>query len=292
MGNIYLAKSAGFCFGVERAVKMVSDQIENRTSMDERIYTYGPIIHNDTVVSDFEKRGAHVISEEDMATVENGTVVIRSHGVTKQTIDDLEACGHKIVDATCPFVKKIHKIVAKYSEDGYKILIIGNEKHPEVQGIIGWIKPGTEYIVIGNEEDAESLHFSKGEKVCLVSQTTFNHNKFQELVEIINEKGYDMFAMSTICNATELRQKEAAEIAAQVDVMLVIGDKNSSNSRKLFEICSNKCDNTFFIQTADDLDLSVLQSIHNIGITAGASTPQKIIEEVQKKCQQKILNKC
>ena len=118
------------------------------------------------------------------------------------------------------------------------------------------------------------------------------YNKFQELVEIINEKGYDMFAMSTICNATEERQTEAAEIAAQVDVMLVIGDKNSSNSRKLFEICKNECDNTYFIQTVDDLDLSVLQSIHNIGITAGASTPKKIIEEVQKECQQKILNNC
>ncbi len=291
MGKIILAKSAGFCFGVERAVKTVTDQIE-KCSPDEKIYTYGPIIHNDTVVSDFEKRGAHVISEEEMASVSPGTVVIRSHGVTKKTVEDLEACGHHIVDATCPFVKKIHRLVAEYSEKGYKILIIGNENHPEVQGIIGWIVPGTEYVVIGNEKEADELHFSKEEKVCLVSQTTFNHNKFQELVEIINKKGYDMFAMSTICNATEVRQTEAAEIAAQVDVMLVIGDKNSSNSRKLFEICSNKCDNTFFIQTADDLDLSVIQSIHNIGITAGASTPQKIIEEVQKKCQQRILNKC
>lgn len=293
MGKIILAKTAGFCFGVERAVKTVDLQLEQKAQGGGAIYTYGPIIHNATVVSDFEEKGAHALAEsDDLTSLEKGTVVIRSHGVTKETMDTIAAAGHTIVDATCPFVKKIHRIVGEYSEKGYKIIIIGNASHPEVIGIIGWIKPGTEYVVVNDEKDIEKLNFTQGEKVCLVSQTTFNHNKFQELVEIITEKGYDMFAMSTICNATEERQTEAAEIAAQVDVMLVIGDKNSSNSRKLFEICSNKCDNTYFIQTADDLDLSVLQSIHNIGITAGASTPKKIIEEVQKECQQKILNKC
>ncbi|MCR4674436.1 MAG: 4-hydroxy-3-methylbut-2-enyl diphosphate reductase [Lachnospiraceae bacterium] len=281
--GIILAKSAGFCFGVKRAVEIVENQIQK--SPEKKIYTYGPIIHNEIVVSEFEANGVSVIEENsDLSSIEPGIVIIRSHGVSKKVIEDLESYGFEIVDATCPFVLKIHKLVQKFDDEGLEIIIVGNETHPEVEGIIGWI-PSGQYNCISSIEDFENLNISLDKKIGIVSQTTFNYDKFQELVEIIRQKGYDICAKNTICSATEERQKEAVEISKNVGAMIVIGGKSSSNSRKLYEICKANCDNTYFIQTDSDLDLSVLQSIDDVGITAGASTPKKIIEEVQKKCQ-------
>ena len=280
--KVTLAKSAGFCFGVKRAVDMVYEQIED--AKERPIYTYGPIIHNEEVVKELAEKGVRVIAEaEDLHGLEPGTVIIRSHGVGRKVKEDLENAGFTIVDATCPFVQKIHRYVAKYAEEGYFILIVGSESHPEVQGIVGWM-PNDSYAVISTPQDLEDLALA-GEKICIVSQTTFNYNKFQELVEIIRKKGYDILVLNTICNATEERQSEAAMIARDVDAMIVIGGKHSSNTQKLFEICKKECQDTYYIQTKEDLDLSVLQSISNVGITAGASTPNKIIEEVQKICQ-------
>ena len=280
--KVTLAKSAGFCFGVKRAVDMVYEQIED--AKERPIYTYGPIIHNEEVVKELAEKGVRVIAEdEDPHGLEPGTVIIRSHGVGRKVKEDLENAGFTIVDATCPFVQKIHRYVAKYAEEGYFVLIVGSESHPEVQGIVGWM-PNDSYAVISTPQDLEDLALA-GEKICIVSQTTFNYNKFQELVEIIRKKGYDIIVLNTICNATEERQSEAAMIARDVDAMIVIGGKHSSNTQKLFEICKKECQDTYYIQTKEDLDLSVLQSISNVGITAGASTPNKIIEEVQKICQ-------
>ena len=281
--NIRLAKSAGFCFGVKRAVEIVEKQIEQ--NQKRKIYTYGPIIHNEIVVSEFEQNGVSVIEENsDLSQLEPGVVIIRSHGVSKKVMDELKNFGFEIVDATCPFVLKIHKLVQEFDEAGYEIVIVGNATHPEVEGIIGWI-PSGHYHCISSFEDFKNLNISLDKKIGIVSQTTFNYDKFQELVEKIEQKGYDICAKNTICSATEERQKEAVEISKEVDAMIVIGGKSSSNSRKLYEICKSNCNNTYFIQTDDDLDLSVLQSIDDVGITAGASTPKKIIEEVQKKCQ-------
>ncbi len=280
--KVTLAKSAGFCFGVKRAVDMVYEQIED--AKERPIYTYGPIIHNEEVVKELAEKGVRGIAEdEDPHGLEPGTVIIRSHGVGRKVKEDLENAGFTIVDATCPFVQKIHRYVAKYAEEGYFVLIVGSESHPEVQGIVGWM-PNDSYAVISTPQDLEDLALA-GEKICIVSQTTFNYNKFQELVEIIRKKGYDILVLNTICNATEERQSEAAMIARDVDAMIVIGGKHSSNTQKLFEICKKECQDTYYIQTKEDLDLSVLQSISNVGITAGASTPNKIIEEVQKICQ-------
>ena len=280
--KVTLAKSAGFCFGVKRAVDMVYEQIKD--AKERPIYTYGPIIHNEEVVKELAEKGVRVIAEdEDPHGLEPGTVIIRSHGVGRKVKEDLENAGFTIVDATCPFVQKIHRYVAKYAEEGYFVLIVGSESHPEVQGIVGWM-PNDSYAVISTPQDLEDLALA-GEKICIVSQTTFNYNKFQELVEIIRKKGYDILVLNTICNATEERQSEAAMIARDVDAMIVIGGKHSSNTQKLFEICKKECQDTYYIQTKEDLDLSVLQSISNVGITAGASTPNKIIEEVQKICQ-------
>ena len=277
--NVELAKTAGFCFGVKRAVDTVYQQIEQYRG--EKIFTYGPIIHNEEVIKDLRSHGVEVLNdEEELKTADADVVVIRSHGVAKYIYDILEERGITCVDATCPFVKKIHKIVAEKSAEGSYIVIVGNGEHPEVQGIRGWA--GEQVTVVQTPEDAERFELpDKDQKVCIVAQTTFNYNKFKELVEMISKKRYDIVVLNTICNATKERQTEARQIAARVDAMVVIGDKRSSNTQKLFEICKEECLNTYYIQTLDDLDINQLRSVESVGITAGASTPNKIIEEVQ-----------
>ena len=277
--NVELAKTAGFCFGVKRAVDTVYQQIEQYRG--EKIFTYGPIIHNEEVIKDLRSHGVEVLNdEEELKTADADVVVIRSHGVAKYIYDILEERGITCVDATCPFVKKIHKIVAEKSAEGSYIVIVGNGEHPEVQGIRGWA--GEQVTVVQTQEDAERFELpDKDQKVCIVAQTTFNYNKFKELVEIISKKRYDIVVLNTICNATKERQTEARQIAARVDAMVVIGDKRGSNTQKLFEICKEECLNTYYIQTLDDLDINQLRSVESVGITAGASTPNKIIEEVQ-----------
>ena len=275
--KVIKAKTAGFCFGVKRAVDTVYEQVDTCSGP---IYTYGPIIHNEEVVKDMESKGVVVLrTEEELDDLSGGTVIIRSHGVEKRIYDKLEAKGIRIVDATCPFVKKIHNIVQKESAAGKYILIIGSPDHPEVIGIRGWA--GEHAAVVQNADDIENIDFSKNRKICVVSQTTFNYNKFKDLVEIIKKKSYDIIVLNTICNATKERQTEAESIAESVDAMIVIGDKHSSNTQKLFEICRKACNNTYYIQTLDDLDLNQLGSVETVGITAGASTPNNIIEEVQ-----------
>ena len=277
--SVELAKTAGFCFGVKRAVDTVYQQIEQYRG--EKIFTYGPIIHNEEVIKDLRSHGVEVLNdEEELKTADADVVVIRSHGVAKYIYDILEERGITCVDATCPFVKKIHTIVAEKSAEGSYIVIVGNGEHPEVQGIRGWA--GEQVTVVQTPEDAERFELpDKDQKVCIVAQTTFNYNKFKELVEIISKKRYDIVVLNTICNATKERQTEARQIAARVDAMVVIGDKRSSNTQKLFEICKEECLNTYYIQTLDDLDINQLRSVESVGITAGASTPNKIIEEVQ-----------
>ena len=276
--EVKVAKTAGFCFGVKRAVETVYEQVEKEK--DKQIYTYGPIIHNEEVVKDMKKRGVKVIrTEEELENLESGVVIIRSHGVSKRIYDKLAERNITCVDATCPFVKKIHNIVKKESEVGSQIVIIGNNEHPEVEGIKGW--SSSPVTVIQTMEDVNNFEPDKSKKVCIVSQTTFNYKKFEELVEIISKKRYDISVLNTICNATTERQTEARSIAEGVDAMIVIGDKHSSNTQKLFEICDKECNNTYYIQTLDDLDLNQLGSAKTVGITAGASTPNNIIEEVQ-----------
>jgi len=272
--KINIAKSAGFCFGVKRAVDTVYKE-----SSKKNVYTFGPIIHNDEVVADLERQGVHVINDsEDFKSLSEGTIIIRSHGVSKAIYDEILNAGLDLVDATCPFVRKIHKIVERESGDGRVIIIIGNNHHPEVEGIMGWCH--THPIVIENREQAEGIELDADMKISIVSQTTFNYNKFQDLVEIISEKGYDINVFNTICNATEERQTEARELAKKSDAMIVIGGRHSSNTQKLFEISKKECSNTFYIQTKNDLNMEDFSNIGMLGITAGASTPNNIIKEV------------
>ena len=276
--EIILAKSAGFCPGVRRAVDMVYEQTKEKEGI-ESVYTYGPIIHNDEVVKDLEEKGVKVIhSLDELDHLVKGTVIIRSHGVSRHTCETIEAKGFHIVDATCPFVKRIHNIVEEQGKEGRDIIIIGNPEHPEVQGIQGWcLTPST---VIHTVDEAVSFSQQNDKKLCIISQTTFNYIKFKELVEILCKKGYDINCINSICNATAVRQEEARTIASKADAMIVIGDKNSSNTQKLYEISKKECENTYYIQTLVDLDLTAFESIRNVGITAGASTPNNIIEEV------------
>lgn len=274
--DVKLAKTAGFCFGVKRAVDQVYEQLEKTGGP---VYTYGPIIHNEKVVEDLEKRGVRVInSETELREIKAGVVVIRSHGAGKGVYEILNKPGITIVDATCPFVKKIHRIAASQKDAGRRVIIIGNSGHPEVKGIQGWCEESA--LVVEEPAQIENLPVQPEEKLCIVAQTTFNYNKFQDLVEIFTEKGYDILVLNTICNATQERQVEARRIASEVDAMIVVGGKNSSNTRKLYEICQKECKNTYFIQTLGDLNPECVNSVRSVGITAGASTPKQIIEEV------------
>lgn len=274
--NVVVAKSAGFCFGAGRAV----NELEKALNEGCPIYTYGPILNNDILVNDFSIRGVRVINDvSKLKDLPKGKIVIRSHGVSKKVYDSIVATGFEVIDATCPFVKRIHNIVEKRSQCGETIVVIGNPKHPEVEGIVGWSKTGA--IVLEDPKEIEKLSSFIEKKLCIVAQTTFNRNKFQEFLEIFNENSYNINVMNTICDATRIRQAEAEKVSQVADVMIVIGDPKSSNSRKLYDICRENCKVTYFIQTVDDVKGKYFGDVGLVGITAGASTPKYIIEEVQ-----------
>ena len=293
--RVIVAKTAGFCFGVQRAVDKVYSLSEGEHGP---VYTLGPIIHNEDVVASLAKRGVRVITDIDEVDggasgnkggITEGTIVIRSHGIPKRTEERLlaaaEASGGKlkIVDATCPFVKKIHRIVREHSLAGEKIVICGDSAHPEVQGIMGWCEGGAAVVSTAEEAQETAENAAKtNQRLCIVAQTTFNYTKFKDFVDIFRKMGYNAedSAVNTICNATEERQTEARSLARQCDAMLVIGSANSSNTRKLYEIAAQECRNTRYIQSAADLEKEPIPSFRYVGITAGASTPRNIIEEV------------
>ena len=275
--EIKVAKNAGFCFGVKRAVELVN----KLSSEGKPVYTYGEIIHNENVVKELEEKGVRVVNDlEDLRGKENGTLVIRSHGIPKSDYDKLKELGIDCEDATCPFVKKIHKLAAEYSEDPEnQIVIIGSRNHPEVIGIKGWCH--TEPLIFETEEEVEAYSENQGKNHIILAQTTFNLNKFQDIVEIFKKKRYYSIVLNTICDATSKRQTETERLAKESDAMIVVGGKHSSNTQKLYNICIKKCVDTYYIQTPEDLDLEKLRLFRCVGITAGASTPNNIIEEVR-----------
>ena len=268
--DIMLAKSAGFCFGVKNAVKTAYEKAES----EEKLYTYGPIIHNKVVTDDLAKKGVNVIDSLDKPL--DGKVIIRSHGVPPDVYKKLDEKGLEYFDCTCPFVKKIHHIVEERHKNGMQVIIIGNAVHPEVIGINGWC--GNSAVIINSAEEARNFEPKDGTEYAVVSQTTFQTDIFDEIIEILSSK--IKFKLDrTICLATAERQKEAAEIANQVDCMIILGDTKSSNTRKLYEISKKYCKNTFLFETIVDLDLKSVLKYGKIGITAGASTPPAIIKE-------------
>jgi 4-hydroxy-3-methylbut-2-enyl diphosphate reductase len=277
MSKVTVAKSAGFCFGVDRAVKMVYQELEKNSG----VATLGPIIHNQDVVNDMQAKGARMIDSVDELTPDE-TVVIRSHGVGRDIYSQIEAKGCRVLDATCPFVSRIHKIVSEKSKEGYFILIAGDSSHPEVQGIVGHCDEN--HLVFKDNFELKDFFEKKyknlGKKLAIVAQTTYNIVVWDECLNVIPKDDPDIVIFDTICNATDTRQSDAAELAKSSDIMLVVGGRHSSNTVKLFEVCSRYC-KTYHIENSGELRSLKLPAAERIGITAGASTPAYIIKEVQ-----------
>jgi len=268
--EIIRAKYSGFCFGVDKAVKTAFE-----LDYDGNVYTLGELIHNQDVIDELEKKGIRAI--EDIGKLKEGDcVIIRAHGVGKKTCEDLKNLNVKVLDATCPYVKRIHEIVKKEHEDGNQIIIVGNPQHPEVIGINGWCE-GKAFIV-ADEKDAEALP-SSDKKAVVVAQTTFKRAKYEDICEVLKKKFAFVIKFDTICNATVQRQSEADSLSRKVDMMIVIGGRNSSNTQKLYEICKENCSQTYLIENKDELP-PIDKKVRRAGITAGASTPEKVIKEV------------
>lgn len=278
MAEIKTAKTAGFCFGVDRAVKLVYEELEKHSG---KVATLGPIIHNRDVVEDMKKRGVRIIESVD--ELEPGEkAVIRSHGVGRKIYDELAQKGNEYIDATCPFVARIHKIVREKSQEGYFILIAGDKNHPEVQGIVGHCDENC--LVFKDESELKDFFEKKyknlEKKLAIVAQTTYNILVWGECLKAIPEDKENILVFDTICNATSQRQSDAALLSEEADVMIVVGGRNSSNTVKLFNVCSEHC-RSYHIENADELYTLDLKNADKIGITAGASTPAYIIKEVQ-----------
>lgn len=270
--NIKLAKTAGFCFGVNRAVEIVEECTKDKYN---KYHTLGPIIHNKHVVDEFSKKGiAPVDSIDDVKSGEK--LIIRTHGVGKSVYDALNEKNVEIIDVTCPFVKKIHNIVKKHHEEGYKIIIIGDKNHPEVQGINGWCENSA--LILGTPDEAENAKIDES-RVCVVAQTTFVQEIFKKIVTFLKKTCNDIVIFDTICNATEERQAEAYELASHSDVMIVLGGVNSSNTQKLYSICKSVCPQAYCLEHIDQLPKGCDFGSKRVGITAGASTPAVIIKE-------------
>ena len=281
--EIIIAKTAGFCFGVKRAVKLAFN-----TEVEAHTHTLGPIIHNDTVIKRLEDQGITVIDAQALDEKEAiDTLIIRAHGVSKAIYDKTEEKHIKVVDATCPYVKKIHRIVRDYSQKDYGVIIIGDTKHPEVEGIKGWVE-GDSCVI----KEASSINFTQLQKeqaYIAVAQTTYKKAVVDDILERLKEQGYEVTYLSTICNATTERQEEAQRISKKVEAMLVIGSPSSSNTQKLYEICKNNCESTWCINDASEINSDDLRDKQVIGITAGASTPEDLICDVTKRLQEIML---
>lgn len=268
--EIEVGKYAGFCYGVKNAVDLTRDAL----TTESNVYSTDHIVHNQVINEEFEKNGMHFVSSIEEIP-EGATIILRAHGVGKSTLDECEKRNLKTINTTCPNVLKIHEIVKKYSAEGYKIVIVGDKHHDEINGIVGWISG--EYEVVSSLEEVGEY-----DKICLVSQTTNNIDFWNEISEKIKSNAKECVVFNTICMATYNRQKEAKELAQKVDTFIVVGDLKSANSKRLYEISKEFCENTLFIQTENDLELDMIKG-NKIGITAGASTPELVINKIIEK---------
>ncbi len=278
--EILIAKTAGFCYGVKRAIKLADQCAEADMAActdgesSSGTYTLGPIIHNPQVVKKLEEK--HIISKETLDDIEGGTVIIRSHGVRLDEFEEADARGLKIVDATCPFVKKAQELVSELAKDGYSVVVLGDHDHPEVQGLASYGGKGIRVVT----SSAELVDMSKVKKIGIVAQTTQSMEALKDVTSICLGKAAEVKVYNTICNATSLRQTESVGLAERVDVMIVVGGKNSANTKRLAEICSTIQPKTYHIEVADELMDEWTDGSESVGITAGASTPRWVIEEV------------
>lgn len=281
--EIILGKTAGFCYGVTRAINGAKQELESK---DESVYCLGEIVHNKNVIDNLKEKGLKFIDNIEDA---KGKTIIRAHGVTKDIYEKARKMNIELKDLTCPKVLKIHDIAEKYTNLGYYIILVGSEKHPEVIGIKSFCMDESSDIV-NDEKDIENviskIKMIENKKILIIAQTTYNSKKFDKIVEIFKEKlndEYNIESIKTICPATEMRQKETEEIAKEVDYMIIIGDKKSSNTNKLYEISSKYCKKTIFINNSSELEISGINEKDKVGIMAGASTPKENIEHVFEK---------
>lgn len=288
MKNILIADNAGFCFGVKRAMNMAWNELDKSDKV--AIYALGPLIHNKQAVAKYEERGMLTVDTiEEIEKIESEKVrrginaskdremIIRSHGVSKSIYDEAKLKDIPIIDTTCPFVRKIHYLANKCFEEGKQLIVIGDKNHPEIIGINGWSSHSA--IIAKNLEELRNISFDTNKDYFIVAQTTMNEKEFDAIIDYIRSLDIKFEVENTICSATRVRQESARELAHKVDLMIVIGGRHSSNTQKLVKICQDIVD-TFSIETKEDLDRNLLDKYHTIGITAGASTPDWIIEEV------------
>lgn len=268
--KVLLAKRAGFCFGVKRATQMAFEA----AAMDKKTYTLGPIIHSPQVVNKLEEMGVKALNS--LESMDCGTIIIRSHGVASDEIDEATQKKLEIVDATCPFVKKAQEHVKSLSEAGYGVVVVGDADHPEVQGIVSY--GGDKVFVVGSGEEVKKL--PKMNKIGVVAQTTQSFENLKNVVFECLQRGGEIRVFNTICDATAVRQEEAKELACQVDCMLVVGGFNSANTRRLAEVCAEIQPRTHHIETADEINPAWFDGVERVGVTAGASTPKWIIDDV------------
>jgi 4-hydroxy-3-methylbut-2-enyl diphosphate reductase len=272
--EVILAEYLGFCYGVKRAIQLA----RGSTSSDHDTYTLGPIIHNPQMVKRLESEGVGMVNS--LEELDQGTLIVRSHGVGPQVYTEIQDKGLTLVDATCPHVRKAQTAAHALAEDGYQVVIVGEKKHPEVRSIFEWA--GRKALVVETEGEAAAL--IPCEKMGIVAQTTFSRENFKQIVLRLLDKSNDIKILRTICTATDQRQAAAMSLAGRVDLMLVIGGKNSANTTRLAQLCATKC-KTYHIETVDEIQDEWFDKIEKIGITAGASTPDWIIKEVYEKCK-------
>ncbi len=271
--KVILAKQAGFCFGVKRATQLAFEA----AGKDQKTYTLGPIIHSPQVVGKLEDLGIRAL--DSLEGLENGTIIIRSHGVELKEIKEAKQKNLDIVDATCPFVNKAHQHLKTQSEAGYGVVVVGDADHPEVQGIVSY--GGEKVFVVASGEEVKNL--PKMSKIGIVAQTTQSFENLKNIVCECLQRGGEIRVYNTICDATAVRQEEAKELAGRVDCMLVVGGFNSANTRRLLEVCAELQPRTYHIETATEINPAWFEGVERVGVTAGASTPKWIIDEVMNK---------
>ena len=273
----------GFCFGVRRAVELAEKALSENPG--KKVYSLGPLIHNENALSALEEKGLHILEESDIAELEEGSVVIiRAHGVAPSVTDALEKRGCKIIDATCPRVKASQKMVERYSSENDYVVLTGDINHGEVIGIAGYA--GENFSQIQDYEEAERLNIKDGDNknVILLSQTTYSPKEFEKIENLFKSKFHNLAVMNTICPATSERQQALLELCSQVEGVLVVGGKNSANTKRLYQTAAANCKIAAHIQSAADIPQEFF-NLKIIGITAGASTPDEIIEDVERKLE-------
>lgn len=272
--EIIKVKDAGFCFGVQRAIDLA---LESTKKEKNHVYTLGPLIHNPQVCGKLRKQG--IIEAKNLNEIKSGVIILRSHGVPPKLYQEISNTGLKVVDAVCPSVKKVQLLAQQLKEEGYEVIVVGEKNHPEVMSIVGTVEGET--IVVEGPQEAKKLKPNR--KIGIIAQTTQTFDNFKKVVEILLDKAKELKINNTICKAVENIQKNSLNIAKQVDLMLVVGGKNSANTTRLFQLCKECTKHTYHIETADEINVRWLKGVKKIGITAGTSTPHWIIEQVEEK---------